>query len=394
MEATPVVEPTTVVLSLEGPRAQRRLSVGFRLILAIPHILWLLVLTIVGLFAAVVAWVAALALGRMPEGLGDFLGRIVQYATRVNGYLYLLTDRYPPFSLSATDHPITVLLPPRGRLNRAAVLFRLILAVPAMIVLSVVSSGLQPLAMVIIWLIVLVAGAMPTTAFQAVAAVLRYEVRVYAWMLMLTSEYPGGLFGDAPQAPAPEAPEALELDEPETGTLPPPPPPPPTATPRITRLVLSKPAKRLLVVFIVVGVILNVGQIAVAIATGGESDEALENLEREYIDVVEASQSYGADVQGCALSGGPACVQAANQSLAAAVRTFEADLEDLDFPSYALGAVDDLRDAAVALREVLDRMAATSDPDAYQALVREFQEAATRMDQAFLDLHDLLRVGF
>src|ERR1044071_3029458 len=125
MEAPPVDLPTTVGLSLEGPRAQRRVTVGFRIILAIPVVLWMVVLTIVGFFAAIVAWVAALFTGRMPDALGDFLARIVQYTVRVNGYLSLLTARYPPFSLDDGAYPTQVLLPPRGRLNRAAVLFRI-----------------------------------------------------------------------------------------------------------------------------------------------------------------------------------------------------------------------------------------------------------------------------
>ena len=397
--ARPVELPTTVGLSLEGPRPQRRLTVGFRIVLAIPHFVWLLLVTIVGMLAAVAAWLAALVLGRMPDGIGDFLARVVRYGTRVNGYLYLLTDRYPPFSLDAPDYAVNVLLPPRGRLNRAAVLFRLILAVPALIVVSLVSTGLQ-LAMLLIWLITLVAGTMPTAAFEAAASFLRYELRFYAWLLMLTSEYPGGLFGDVPQAAPLEPPagrSGLDLPPPEAASsLPPPPAPPATAAPsapRITRLVLSRAAKRLLVACIVLGVLLNAAQIVLAVVSSDQSSEALRDLRREYSALIDASQEYNVAVQGCALSGGAPCLQAATTDFADAVRGFEADLEDIDFPAYALGDADDLRDAALAVMRVLDQMAVTSDPGAYEVLVAQYQTTATQMDAEFFELQDLLELG-
>jgi Domain of unknown function (DUF4389) len=36
---------------------------------------------------------------RWPEGLRTFIVGIMRWSTRVNAYLYLLTDEYPPFSL-------------------------------------------------------------------------------------------------------------------------------------------------------------------------------------------------------------------------------------------------------------------------------------------------------
>src|SRR5687768_11124870 len=125
-------QPNVVVLGLEGPRPQRRLTVAFRIILAIPHWLYAYVLGIAVFFAVVAAWLAALVIGRMPDGLGTFIGRTLQYYGRVYSYsYYLLTDRYPPFALDDVDYPVTVTVPTGGRLNRAAVFFRAILMIPA-----------------------------------------------------------------------------------------------------------------------------------------------------------------------------------------------------------------------------------------------------------------------
>jgi hypothetical protein len=186
--------PRAVIVGFDGPGPQRRLTVAFRIILAIPHFILLWLLLIAAFFVVVIGWFAALVLGRLPTGLHTFLRNVVEYSARVSAYgFYLLTDRYPPFSFT-TPYAVSVDVAP-GRLNRAAVFFRWIIAIPAYFVVAVVQSGYQAAA-VIIWLIVLVVGRMPTSLWEANAAVLRYITRYYAYLALVTSEYPWGLFGD------------------------------------------------------------------------------------------------------------------------------------------------------------------------------------------------------
>jgi hypothetical protein len=52
-------------------------------------------------FAVVIAWFAILITGRYPRGLFDFVVGVARWWLRVQAYASLLvTDRYPPFSLS------------------------------------------------------------------------------------------------------------------------------------------------------------------------------------------------------------------------------------------------------------------------------------------------------
>jgi hypothetical protein len=78
---------------------RNRLTVGFRIILAIPHLLVLAVLAIAAIVACVIGFFAVLFTGRWPEGLRTFVVGYQRWYTRVEAYVGLLTDEYPPFSL-------------------------------------------------------------------------------------------------------------------------------------------------------------------------------------------------------------------------------------------------------------------------------------------------------
>jgi hypothetical protein len=70
--------------------------------LAIPHYIVLAFLGIAALVCVVIAWFAILFTGRYPRGLFDFVVGVGRWGVRVSAYAFLLvTDRYPPFSLSA-----------------------------------------------------------------------------------------------------------------------------------------------------------------------------------------------------------------------------------------------------------------------------------------------------
>lgn len=91
-----------VELSLTPPDGPRdRLSVAFRLILAIPHLIAVWVLGIAWICTTFVAWAAILLTGRYPAGLYEFGLGVLRWSLRVESYLLLLRDEYPPFSLKA-----------------------------------------------------------------------------------------------------------------------------------------------------------------------------------------------------------------------------------------------------------------------------------------------------
>jgi Domain of unknown function (DUF4389) len=78
---------------------RNRVTVGFRLILAIPQLIVVAILGIAALLVWLIALFAVLFTGRWPEGLRTFVVGYMRWVTRVEAYIGLLTDAYPPFRL-------------------------------------------------------------------------------------------------------------------------------------------------------------------------------------------------------------------------------------------------------------------------------------------------------
>jgi hypothetical protein len=189
-------------LDIPAPGPQRRWTVLLRWLLLIPQYVVLCLLGIAAFFVTVAGWFAALFLGRLPDGIASFLGKYLAYETRISASSMLLVDRYPPFALTAPGYPVQIELRPTT-LNRLAVLFRLILLIPAAIIANLAATGWFAISW-IFWIIGIVLGRLPGPVFGATAAVARYRLRFGAYTSMLTPAYPKGLLGDQPAAKAEE----------------------------------------------------------------------------------------------------------------------------------------------------------------------------------------------
>jgi Domain of unknown function (DUF4389) len=85
-----------VVPELEG---RNRLTTAFRIILVLPHVVALFVLGIALTVVGLIAFFAVLFTGRWPAVLRGFALGVGRWWRRVEAYLLVLTDRYPPFTL-------------------------------------------------------------------------------------------------------------------------------------------------------------------------------------------------------------------------------------------------------------------------------------------------------
>jgi hypothetical protein len=194
MEGTPVAAVAShhpVRLRINDDLRRTRLTVFFRLLLGIPHFLWLALLGIVVVLAVIGNWFATLIQGRSPLGLHNFLAGYLRYSTHVSAYMFLIADPFPGFYLInlKQDYPIDLEIDPPQEQNRWTVAFRVILAIPAMIVMQILRNLSGVLAF-FSWFIALFAARVPEGIRNFAALALRYESQTYAYIALLTPRYP------------------------------------------------------------------------------------------------------------------------------------------------------------------------------------------------------------
>jgi hypothetical protein len=174
---------------------RNRLTVFFRLLLAIPQLVVLALWGIVVYLAVVVAWFAALFAGQVPGGLHDFIARFLRAWTHLSAYVFLLADPWPPFG-GSPGYPVDVRIDPAAPQSRLTVFFRVILAIPAYLLMYVFGMVNRVVALVG-WFYCLAMGRMSQGMRDLSAWLLRYEVQTMGYSMLLTGRYPS--LGGGPQ---------------------------------------------------------------------------------------------------------------------------------------------------------------------------------------------------
>lgn len=113
-----------------------RLTTFFRFFMAIPAMLFGIVLGIAYMFTLTFAWFAVVFTAKYPDGLYNFNAGVIRWSTRLNAYMTLVTDAYPPFSIGEENsYPVRLnIAPPKPVYSRLHAFFRGITAIPSMIV--------------------------------------------------------------------------------------------------------------------------------------------------------------------------------------------------------------------------------------------------------------------
>jgi hypothetical protein len=185
--SAPAQHPIRLIVNDDLQR--NRLTVFFRLILAIPHFLWLTLWGVIAALAWVVNWFATLFMARSPDGLHNFLATYLRYLTHVRAYTLLVADPFPHFTGKLGTYPIDLEVDPTERQSRLTVFFRFVLAIPALLV-SYILSQLNQLLAVFSWFVALVMGRVPEGLRNFAALAIRIESQTYGYVMLLTGRYP------------------------------------------------------------------------------------------------------------------------------------------------------------------------------------------------------------
>jgi hypothetical protein len=180
-------------VSFEADYVERRnrLTAFFRLILAIPLMIWLYLYAIAASIAIVIAWFALVISARYPRGLYDFVAGFTRFITRSTAYTALLCDPYPPFGGSDDPaYPVRMhFAGPLEHYSRAKAFLRIILAIPILI-LRYVTNLLLEISAVAAWFVILITGKLPRGLFEMMALANSYTARSDAYLTLLTETYP------------------------------------------------------------------------------------------------------------------------------------------------------------------------------------------------------------
>jgi uncharacterized membrane protein len=181
---------------------RNRLTVFFRLLVALP---WFFVALFWGLaawLAVIGAWFALLFTGRYPQGLYDFNANFLRFITRVNGFVWLLTDEWPSFSGDdEPSYPVRLHIdPPKEEYSRAKVFFRIILMIPVYILSYVMSIILQVVGF-IAWLVMIFTGKLPAGLYKPLRIATAYNAKALGYYMLLTEDFPPFWMDEEEEAP-------------------------------------------------------------------------------------------------------------------------------------------------------------------------------------------------
>jgi len=221
-------------LRLEGkldPTTSRWLWI-IKWLLVLPHGFVLIFLYLCSVLTWVVAFFAILITGRYPRGLFNYNVGVLRWSWRVSFYSSgaFATDEYPPFTLEDVNYPARLDVAYPEHLSRWLVLVKWLLAVPHLLIVALlvdvtVSSSMQQdgwaswgtwglisiLALVAV-LMLAFSSTYPRGLFDLLMGLNRWVYRVWAYMMLMTDEYPpfrldrGGAEPTTPQ----DSPRALK----------------------------------------------------------------------------------------------------------------------------------------------------------------------------------------
>ena len=167
---------------------RNRLTVFFRLFLAIPHLIWLSLWTLAGTVIWLVDWIWTLIAGQSPDWAHNFFAALSRYTVHVTAYLFLAAEPFPRF-MGDPGYPVDLEVDPPAPQRRVITLFRLILAIPMLIVANVLRYLLEIVG-IIAWFYILVTGRMHEGMRNLLTFTIGFNARTYGYVAFLTDRYP------------------------------------------------------------------------------------------------------------------------------------------------------------------------------------------------------------
>jgi Domain of unknown function (DUF4389) len=159
-------------------------------LLAIPHYIVLFFLAIGAMVVAFIAFFATLITGRYPRGMWDYIVGFDRWLLRVNAYVLLVTDRYPPFTLSEeADDSVRLSAEYPETVSRWRPLFAWLLILPYSIVASIIAVLGQVCAFFALFTIIFTKK-IPEGLFDVIRISFNWQMRAGFYGYWMSTVYP------------------------------------------------------------------------------------------------------------------------------------------------------------------------------------------------------------
>ena len=191
----PPSAPWAAVTEFDHQEEYRRFLPIFKGILLIPHWIALTFVGIGALFAIVYSWFVVLITGKYPQGVHKFVTGVFRWGTRVSAYAFLMTDKYPPFSLDHDeDYPARFELTYKQDIDRWRPLVQWLLAYPYTLVAGVLVF-LAYVCTFLAFFAILFTKKFPPGLFDFNVVALRWQNRGNVYALFMVDKYPPWKWG-------------------------------------------------------------------------------------------------------------------------------------------------------------------------------------------------------
>ncbi|MFM1810646.1 MAG: hypothetical protein RLZZ382_1871 [Bacteroidota bacterium] len=185
------------------------------LYIALPHGFLLIFMSIASSFVGIINFWSILITGKMIRSMFDFQLNLMRWSLRVNARLMNLSDGYPAFGMTHNDADVVLDIDYPETSNRVSVLLRAMFGIwyvliPHAFLLFFLQIGVMFVRMIAFWA-VLFTGKYPEGMHNYMVGVLRWNIRVSAFMSYLTDTYPPfSRSGNEPEFTATSAPDLLD----------------------------------------------------------------------------------------------------------------------------------------------------------------------------------------
>lgn len=188
-ESANVYRDDPVRLPVSDDMRRSRLTTFFRIPLAVPHIVWLVLWSVVVFFSVIASWFVTLIRGRPPAALHRFHSAYLRYQTHVYAFVQLVGNPFPGFTGRAGSYPVDLEIEGPERQRRLVTGFRFVLVLPAMMIAGALATAAF-LAAFYSWFHALVRGRVPQGLRNLGAFELRYTAQMLGYLILLTDRYP------------------------------------------------------------------------------------------------------------------------------------------------------------------------------------------------------------